>query len=59
MEKTMFTVYAITNNKVISKKEVEQDMVNFAKDVMSALTNCELITVMRSNGSIVSQEHVN
>ena len=57
-EPTMFKVYAIKNNEVIHSTEAEQDLVNTAKDVFKALTDCDTITVMRSNGILVSQENV-
>lgn len=54
----MFTIYAIKNNKVIHSTEAKQDLVNTAKGVFEAITDCDTITVMRSNGIIVSQEKV-
>ena len=54
----MFTVYAIKNNEVIHSTQAEQDLVNTAKGVFEAITDCDTITVMRSNGSIVSQERI-
>lgn len=57
-EYIMYTIYAIKNNEVIHTQTAEQDLVNTAKGVFEAITDCDTITVMKSNGSIVSQEKV-
>lgn len=51
-----FTVYAIKNEVIIEREEVEPDMVNFVKDFFEAFIDCDTITVIKSTGSIVTQQ---